>query len=163
MSVQLKKVTLAYSPLEDRIRMTAERNDGNPQGYWLTMRMSSQLVRTVCRQLEQNDNEGSQARLDQGTRHAVQQQAAEWQHKPSEPVQVSREVPMITPASIDVAFSADRTALLFPVEKDSKASLQMNRTELRQWLSILYRMFRNAGWPLDAWPAWFSGRNVSHN
>lgn len=162
MSVQLKKVTLAYSPLEDRIRMTAERNDGNPQGYWLTMRMSSQLVRTVCRQLEKNDNEGGQ-RLDQGTRHAVQQQAAEWQYKPSEPVQASGEVPMITPASIDVAFSADRTALLFPAEKDCKASLQMNRMELRQWLSILYRMFRNAGWPLDAWPAWFSGSNMGHN
>ena len=42
------------------------------------------------------------------------------------------------------------------------ASLRMQPKPLRQWLSILHRQYRLAGWPNAIWPAWVEEARPLH-
>lgn len=56
---------------------------------------------------------------------------------------------------VDLALQGSGITLQF---KDSSntvvASLQLQATQLRQWLNILHEQCQQAGWPTDVWPVW---------
>jgi len=94
---------------------------------------------------------------------SCQQRDAEWQLEPSEPVNLSAVALRILPDKVDLSFSAEGSALLFPLGNGESALLQMSMVELRQWLAIMYRQFKNAGWPMDVWPGWFTRHGLGRN
>lgn len=150
----LTKVTQLYVPEEDRICMTAEDREGNSLAFWLTQRMCRQLVPVLCGHLDRI-TPGRQV-VSRDLQLACRQQDAEWNFQPSEPVRIEKGARMVLPLKIDYAFTGELSSLIFPVGGEGKAELTLNARELRQWLSIMYRLFRNALWPTDIWPAWIA-------
>jgi hypothetical protein len=153
MSIKLKKVTLRYSEREDRIGMFAELDEGDGMVIWLTLRICRLLVNSLCKRVEQ---EVSPVQRD--LELPFRQQKAEWQLRPSKPVVVEHAGAQHTavPDSIKVSYSAQGVSLVFCAGNLHVAMLALTQTELRQWLSMLYRLFRKAKWPMDGWPAWIS-------
>jgi len=141
--------------------MSAMVREGEPVVFWLTLRLSCLLVRVLTGHLEKTVSRS--ALVDMGLLLSCQQRDAEWQHEPSEPVRYREDSLLVLPNQIDLSCSAQGAALLFPLGDGKKAQLQMSLLELRQWLAIVYRQFKMAGWPLEVWPEWFaqaeSGRN----
>lgn len=159
--VLLTKVTFVYSELEDRIRMSAMLKVGEPVVFWLTQRLSCRLVRALTGHIESSVS--SSVLVDMGLLLSCQQRDAEWQHEPSEPVNFSAVALRILPDKVDLSFSTEGSALLFPLGDGESALLQMSLVELRQWLAIMYRQFKNAGWPMDVWPGWFTQHGPGRN
>jgi hypothetical protein len=149
----LTKVTLKYSAIEDRIRMSAQLQGKEPVVFWLTLRLSIRLVRALTGHLE--GSVSSSGLIDRGFLLTCRLREAEWQLEPSEPVSHSRASVLVLPEKVDLACSEQNASLLFPLGDGRQAQLQMNFTELRQWLGIVYRQFQTAGWPMEVWPAWF--------
>jgi hypothetical protein len=149
--VLLTKVTCTYSELEDRIRMSAMLKEGEPVVFWLTQRLSCRIVRALTAHLEKSLSQS--ALVDMGLLLSCQQRDAEWQHEPSEPVPFKEETLRILPEKVDLSCSPESAALL----------LHMNFKEMRQWLAIVHRQFKNAGWPMGVWPVWFTQAELGRN
>ncbi len=159
--VLLTKVTCTYSELEDRIRMSAMLKEGEPVVFWLTQRLSCRIVRALTAHLEKSLSQS--ALVDMGLLLSCQQRDAEWQHEPSEPVPFKEETLRILPEKVDLSCSPESAALLFPIGEGEDAQLHMNFKEMRQWLAIVHRQFKNAGWPMGVWPAWFTQAEPGRN
>jgi hypothetical protein len=157
----LKKITFTYSEVEDRIRMSAELKNGEPVLFWLTLRLCRRLVRALIDHIERSVPRSSL--VDTGLLLSCRQRDAEWQHESSEPVSFSAGSLKVLPEKIELSYSQHHAGLLFPLGDGQEAQLQMTLQELRQWLAILHRQFKKAGWPMEVWPAWFvkpvHGRN----
>lgn len=160
--MQLKKVTLHYSPIDDRIRMSAELEDGGYLVLWLTLRFCRLLVSTLCRRIE--DTVSRQAVFDRDFLLSFRQRAAEWQHQPAAPVSpYDGVVRSVLPERLKASFSSRSVVLKFYIGTEQVARMSLSHTELRQWLGVLYRMFQKAKWPLDTWPEWFTLSDCSRN
>ena len=159
--MSLTKVTCFYSAFEDRICMSAMLNEGEPVVFWLTQRLSCLLVRALTGHLERSLSQTEL--IDLGLLLSCRQRDAEWQQESSEPVNIKAASFQILPEKVDMSCSDDSAALLFPMGNGEDAMLQMSLQELRQWLAIMHRQFKSAGWPMGVWPGWFSlaepGRN----
>ncbi|MCE1274275.1 MAG: hypothetical protein LWW75_07115 [Chlorobiales bacterium] len=150
----LTKVTQLYVPEEDRICMTAEDRDGHSLAFWLTQRICRQLVPVLCRHLDRITPVRKIVSRDMQL--ACRQQHSEWHFQPSEPVRIENGARMVLPLKIDYVFTGELASLIFPAGGNENAELSLNAQELRQWLSIMYRLFRHAQWPTDVWPVWFA-------
>lgn len=159
--VILKKVTVQYVRNEDRIRMTAEPDNNPPVVFWLTLRMSRLLVKSLCDHLERTTP--TQPVIDRDMSLTCRQRDAEWQLQPSAPVLHTNATSNFVPDRIDVSFSPKSAAIAFPLGISERAEMNMSPQELRQWLSLLFRMFREADWPLDIWPKWFTASEPAKN
>ncbi len=153
--VILKKVTLQYIEIEDRIRMSAEFDGGEPAVFWLTQRLCRRLVPKLAGHLEYSAQKS--LLVDKGLMLSVQQHDAEWQQTLSEPVKVVGLARSVLPEKVDLHCLAGGASIIFPFDgKGEQARLQMNMVELRQWMGVVYRQFRLAGWPMEVWPNWFA-------
>jgi hypothetical protein len=153
--VMLKKVTLQYIEIEDRIRMLADLDGEEPAVFWLTQRLCRRLVPKLVRHLEHS----AQASLlvDKGLMLSVQQHDAGWQQKVSEPVKIGALSRSVLPEKVNLVCPSGGASIIFPLEVGGKsARLQMTMLELRQWMGVVYRQFQVAGWPMEVWPDWFA-------
>ena len=160
-NMQLTKVTCRYSAFEDRICMSAMLKEGEPVVFWLTQRLSFMLVRALTGYVERSVSRS--ALVDMGLLLSCQQRDAEWKHEASEPVRYRAGSLRILPERVDISCSPESAALLFPLGDDEVAELQMSMQELRQWLAIVYRQFKHAGWPMGVWPEWFAQAEPGRN
>ncbi len=153
--VMLKKVTLQYIEVEDRIRMSADVEGGNAAVFWLTQRLCRRLVPKLAHHLEHSAPKSIQ--VDKGLMLSVQQHDAEWQRKFSEPVRVFGLKRSVLPEHVNLYCPAGGAIIIFPLDVGGdQARLQMNMVELRQWMGVVYRQFRVAGWSMEVWPKWFA-------
>ncbi|NTV17279.1 MAG: hypothetical protein HGB09_07540 [Chlorobiaceae bacterium] len=157
----LKKVTLQYIEIEDRIRMSADLDGEEPAVFWLTQRLCVRLVKKLSRHLEHSAPQS--LLVDKGLMLSVQQHEAGWRQKYSEPVRIGGLSRSVLPEKVDLICPAGGAAIIFPLYEGEPARLQMNMLELRQWLAVVYRQFKIAGWPMDAWPQWFNLAEPGHN
>lgn len=148
----LTKVTITYSEVEDRILMSAKLNGGEEVVFWLTLRLCSRLVIELTRHLERST---SRLVVDTGLLLSCLQREAEWVHEPSEPVSFSKGALQVLPVKVALSCSSQGAILLFSLGDGQDAQLPMNLQELRQWLAIVHRQYKSAGWPMDIWPEWF--------
>ncbi|NTV06402.1 MAG: hypothetical protein HGA59_07855 [Chlorobiaceae bacterium] len=72
----LKKVTLQYIEIEDRIRMSADLDGEEPAVFWLTQRLCVRLVKKLSRHLEHSAPQS--LLVDKGLMLSVQQHEAGW-------------------------------------------------------------------------------------
>ena len=157
----LTKVTVMYSELEDRIRMSAMLKEGEPVVFWLTFRLCSRLIPALTGHLERSVPQSTL--VDMGLLLTCQQRDAEWHHEPSEPVSYRAGSKVVLPDRVDLTCSAESVVLLLPVGDGELSRMQLSLQELRQWLAIVHRQYQRAGWPMEVWPEWFGlaepGRN----
>ena len=157
----LTKVTFTYSEVEDRILMSAKLSEGDAVVFWLTLRLCSRLVIELTGHLERSASRP--VYIDTGLLLTCHQHVAEWQHVPSEPVSFCKGALQVLPVKVALSCSSKGAVLLFSLRDGQDAQLPMNLQQLRQWLAIVHRQYKHAGWPMDVWPEWFvkaeSGRN----
>jgi len=159
--VLLTKVTCSYCGVEDRVRMSALLKEGEPVVFWLTQRLSGQLVHALTGYLERSVSRSSL--VDSGLLLSCKQRDAEWRHEPSDPVSYNAASHWILPDKVDMSFSDGHALLVFPFGDGKGAELKMSLQELRQWLGIMYRQFKHAGWSMEVWPGWFTNAQPGKN
>lgn len=158
---KLKKVTLEYVDIEDRIRMSAQGEGGERIVFWLTQRLCGKLVGRLAQYLEKTEPEGGL--VERNAMMAFQQQDAGTRHRHAPPVRAREGDLSVLPAKVDVAWNSQAIALSIPYGDDEAALLQLSRTELRQWMRLLHRQYRKAGWATGAWPTWITAPETGRN
>ncbi|NTU57996.1 MAG: hypothetical protein HGB00_03640 [Chlorobiaceae bacterium] len=148
----LEKVTFHYNETEDRICMLADVVGGEKVVFWFTQRFSRRIGTALCSYCENSGRDSSV--VDKPLMLSCQQREAEWANSSSEPVKVENSSRSFFPDRVDLTFSPERVQMRFPLKGGEVAVIPFNQTELRQWLSILYRTFHLAEWSTDTWPDW---------
>jgi hypothetical protein len=142
-------LTTQYVDIEDRIRVSGEDGDGRIQVMWMSQRLLNRLVQAVCNMLGSAQQDERAELLN-----SFEQQAAQAQLTPQEPVRADASSVAWLVTRVDLAPGANGTRLLFHGSAGEQAAVVMPELALRQWLSILRDHYRAAGWPAGAWPAW---------
>ena len=159
MGPRLLRFTTRYVATEDRICLTGLASDETPVSLWLTARGLGRLLPRLLDWLGAGSaavaaEASPRLRLQNELNQASAQQRALALRTATKPV--------LAPAG-DVAPWLVRSFSLSPGRsltivmrgnEGEAASLRFDPVALRQWLAILCRLYRRAGWALDAWPPW---------
>lgn len=160
--VTLKKVTLRYSKVEDRIRMNALVASGSVICFWLTQRLCRELVKSLVTHFNESgfrygDASPQNQRALQGYLH----EAAKTNKKKAVPVPDRVAASQVLLDRVRLRASRDLIQFVFPLPDKSRAILVLRPNEARQWLEILYQQYRLAEWPLGVWPEWIRAASAS--
>lgn len=151
---KINSITLSYDRDEDRIHIAARLEDQRAVRLWLTHRLARRLVAALASHLEK-----AEAIPLPSVREAVmaQEQAqAVSSIKPQPPVTAGSDAPAHLVNNISLKLAAEQMSLQFDSTLDCAPSIQLDRTLVRQWLSMLHRQFVVAEWALDIWPVWLT-------
>jgi hypothetical protein len=157
----LEKVTFHYNDIEDRICMSADVMGGEKVAFWFTQRFIRRIADALCSYCENSRTDSSL--VDKPLLLSCQQREAEWAHQAPEPVRLEEASRSFFPATVDLTFAPGQVQLRFPVQDSEVVAMSFTHTELRQWLSILYRTFQLAEWPIDSWPVWLKQEGPVNN
>jgi hypothetical protein len=159
--MELQKFTTRYNPYQDRLCIDGQSAAGTVVRLWLTYRLSRQLVPLLARLITPvADGEQMAATLAEWalSNACLQQRPEAAVRRPSV---TGWPGPNAEPpagwlvSAIELKSSPKRAVLAFRSAEDKVvASVALQPDHLRQWLSIVYRLWRNAGWPSKEWPAW---------
>lgn len=153
--IVLTKVTMLYSPAEDRIRMTGRLNGQDAMVFWLTQRICLTLVRAVGDFVEMATD------FPLGSDHELvlsfQQSAAMARPDASDPVVADACSESALVERIDIIQHADTALLLFIVHGNEQVQFSLSLHQARQWLGTLRAQFRLAAWSMETWPGWMVG------
>lgn len=159
--MELQKFTTRYNPYQDRLCIDGQDPAGAVVRLWLTYRLSRQLIPLLVKLITPaaDGEEKSVILAEWALSNACAQQGPETAVR--RPSVDSRSPPPAEPpvvwlvSSIELKASAKQAVLGFRSGEDKVvASVSLRPDHLRQWLSIVYRLWRNAGWPNKEWPAW---------
>lgn len=166
-----RSMTMSYSKAEDRIHLALALEGDQCLRLWMTQRLARQLVVTLARHLEKTElpaaQEGAQAEAGQGSAPtaprvpaqdlAREQARAVAQIAPSRPTVPDPDVPVWLIKDVRLSLRRARVRVQFSLDVDVQPAAMLDRTMVRQWLSMLHRQFVNGDWPLDVWPKWLRG------
>lgn len=155
--VSLNKVSLSYSAVEDRMRMTGDVSDSDPLVFWLTRRMCEKLVKAVSDFIEKSSSIPVGA--DKDLMLSFRQSAALIRKEKTEPVTAGSDAQVILVQKVDLKFHKESVVLAFFMSETDSANLSLSIQNARQWLGVLYAQYQAAAWPLDGWPAWATESN----
>jgi len=155
--MKIVKFTLGYDHIEDRLRIDGQ-GGGRVIRLWLTRRLGDvvfgHLANNILAQGATKDPAFGRL-LNTWEQQAAQAQQRT-QQRTEQPVQWQGEAVLVStvelgrnPAGTRVTFKAALAGTEHPV-----AQLSLGDTHLRQWLGIVFRTYKSAGWPVDAWPEW---------
>lgn len=155
----LSRLTTAYVPEEDRVRVSGLRSDNSTTVIWLTQRLLNRIIPVLADWLENLESDLPRADL----LHSIKQDRAVARH--GQRIQQGEETPVVADAtastwlaiSVDIQPRQEHINLVFKdrtSEPLNTAALVLHPDALRQWLNIVLTACRQAQWPLDAWPDW---------
>ncbi|WP_332812505.1 hypothetical protein [Sphingomonas sp.] len=158
-----------YIPPEDRLRLACALAAGGTETLWVTQRLANALVKKL---LEWLDKQTVQDRRFAEVDHRVAQKSA----LARAPKQAPRQLPEAESEgagwlvrSVGINSGKNLIILTFkgdagkddaakddPAKNDVERALRLrfNPQHLRQWLNVLSKQYRRAGWPGDVWPDW---------
>ncbi len=148
--ITLHRITTRYDAVEDRIRLTGEISPGETLLVWLTRPLLDKLVLHVAQWLEKQQPDMARADMILG----FAQEAAQNAQAPLPPVVAGQQTTQWMARDINLSPQAGQICMTFRGAGEAPAALTLGITPLRQWLGILYRGYRAADWPLNAWPIW---------
>ena len=146
----LKRFSTRYVESEDRVRLIGKPDDGAPEVIWLTQRLLQRLIPALVQWL---DGQGS-ADAQREVLHAWAQQKARADLVPGPQVQPADDSRAWVARSVQVTKRAKGMRLTFKGAGEAPVSVTFAVKGLRQWLSIVYAAYADAGWPGDVWPEW---------
>ena len=154
----LQRVTTEFIELEDRMRVAGENERGEVTSFWLTQRLLVRLVKHLIDSLEKNTPEGQKlAAHDERISEMVQEMAQQ-----AAQAELGNEAPVKDPESdrawlaheVDITQTEQHIQLRFRSRGARHADVALEISQLRQWLSILYRLWVQAEWSTAIWPHW---------
>lgn len=146
----LNRITTRYDAAEDRIGLTGELASGETLLVWLTRPLVDQLVVHLVQWLEKQQPDMPRADMIL----SFAQEAAQNAQAVQPPVKADQRTDQWLARDINISPQAGQVCLTFRGAAAAPAMLTLAITPLRQWLGILHRAYRTAGWPLQAWPHW---------
>ncbi len=152
MAILIQRVTTRYSELEDRLLLQVELPDEETAEFWLSRRFLDRLLPVLIQQIDHSKQRDAHYNMLQ----AFNQQAAISSMKPCEPVETVPKQHSFLITSVDIQANDQQVRLIFRIE-NSEYVLNLDNTELRQWLWIIYKAFQSAEWQSHLWPSWFKG------
>lgn len=178
--LQLTRFTTVYEPMQDRLALTGRDAGGHGVTIWLTQRFALRLLPTLFAQLDRsgpaqavrpNVSAVAPDALRAQAVQAFRQQAARAQQPRLEPVRPHPDSHFeLLATEARLGRQGPGLRVLFLGAAGEAAALVLLPLELRQWLDIVHRHWRNAEWPLTIWPAWIvtaaapaaAGRGYAH-
>lgn len=156
---ELQRVRTEYSIPEDRLRLVGEDRDGNRIAIWLTFRLLQRLVPVLLKYLdeqlgEQAEKAGPTLKLGDLQEFAQASAKSALRRGDSEPVHWSEGDSQWLANSVDYSSSKQGVRLVFVSAAEHRAGFVMPAPLLRQWLTIVYSGYRQAGWSTAVWPEW---------
>ena len=152
MNYNLGRITTQYIDNEDRIRVLGESSEDTICEIWLTHRLMDRLVENLL------SNVKSEGAADKALQ-VFQQEVASSSLPKQSPVEKDNHLVSWLAIAIDINKDNENIGLIFKSEKLNSASISFQTIELRQWLSIIYKTYKQAGWSLEIWPEWFKESN----
>ncbi len=149
--MKLDKLTLDYVAAEDRVLLRAQDAAGNVVAFWLTLRMSRALLKSLVEHLE--NLTPKLAATDDEVLQSFRQTSALMKLASTEAVQAAGSAPLLL-TTLDLQRNPHGVVLQLPLAGGAIADLALDTVQLRQYLHILRSMFLRADWPLDDWPRW---------
>jgi hypothetical protein len=151
---EILKFSLSYSSDEDRLAWDLEADDGEVTRLWLTQRLARNFVEAIVPVL------AKAAPPNLAPEHAATVQSFEQAAALSTFGKVSgvKPTPQSTTGLIhQIQITPKDGRLLLNLQFGDQARLVgVGGAEIRQTLSVIYRLQQAAGWPLDHWPAWIA-------
>ncbi|RJX32796.1 MAG: hypothetical protein C4516_03390 [Oxalobacter sp.] len=153
--IVLTKVSLNYSPVEDRIRMTGQVSESETRVLWLTLRICQKLVGAVLNFVEKASAVPTGS--DKELVLSFKQSAAMVRKMPADPVLPQQDTQFSLVERIDVSYRKEQVLLSFFLPDEGVAQFALSIQQARQWLGIVRNQYRQAAWPMEIWPAWIAG------
>lgn len=172
----IQRMTTRYIPFEDRVCLMAETDRDVMVHLWLTRRLLDKLLPPVFRWLEKittttdivapepaeapsstTDDPGpAGVRSETASEEEAGAEQKETVSVQTDDTQTARQEWLVS--DIKLAGGEKGIRLIFqpaPGTADAEpVTLVLETRAARQWIVILYRHFRTAGWSVNAWPAW---------
>lgn len=167
----LQHINTRYLPVEDRIRVGGETDSGDVVCLWLTRRLLLGILPPLFRWMEQTGNAAtpvgqSRTPSDPGPAGVVNRSRQRGQGEADATTTPPTEAPVRTQETerewlvkaVDMTAGKQGVKLVFrPAPGQGEpppVTLILETGVLRQWLRILFRLFQQAGWPVEKWPDW---------
>ena len=144
MTLVIKRFTTSYSENEDRISIHAETDQSDYVVMWLSRRMLDRLIPALIEKIDSSDQRDAHHAMLQ----AFNQEAAVAAIKPSEPVTTQKDQKEFVVLSVDIHANDELVTMVFSYDS-ALFRLGLNKTELRQWLWIIYKNYIRAEWTLS--------------
>lgn len=151
---EIRKVSLLYVPAEDRLALDAEDAEGGTTRLWLTQRLCRGLVTALTPILQQSVS----LKLPGQPPEAAQswEQAAAMAGFGKTPgVRAAPDSVVGLVDTVRIGPPGEQVALTFAFGDESR-TVTLTIAALRQTLAVMHRLYVEAGWPLDVWPAWIA-------
>jgi|SRR6056297_1414831 len=158
----IRRFTTDYVPVEDRMRLSLEREDGTVRILWLTRPLLNKLVAGLVRRVDPAAPSGksTQRPLKAGAQQRFTQQAAQASLKPQNPVRAGGDARQAGAAvlvtSISLRDGQGGLTVEFKGGEQVLEAIPFSGEALRQWLGVLHKCYCHAGWGGDFWPDWIT-------
>jgi len=153
--MQVHRFSLVYDADQDRIGWDTEDVGGRTLRLWLTQRLSRGLITAIVPLLQpatQHDVAAPHASTLQSWEQAAAM--ADFGKVPS--VQTTSEASAGLMRSVQIQPTEDGMNLALDYSGPEPLTISLTSAAVRQTLTVIYRLYLAAGWPLDVWPAWIS-------
>ena len=163
--VALKRVTADYIRAEDRVRLTAETEDGGVVRLWLVRPLLDLVLPHAIKWVEQNAALPS-GRADPTNRKAMQEFAQDRALATMRGQTAVKGAPAQEWLVETVDFAPGGPAVRLTFKPGTAATaiepaiLTLQAEPMRQWLQAIYMHYRVAGWPQTIWPAWIADASL---
>lgn len=156
----LQRLTTEYIEKEDRFRIAGEDSRGELHSFWLTQRLLLRLIHVLVSTIESTPALSENKNITDDRTNALfnemAQQAAQ-QQIPMQPPVVDPELDKSwLVIEVDVTNADQHVKLAFKNNTDEPTALLLDQKQLRQWLSIVFKLWQQAEWPTSVWPDWIS-------
>lgn len=160
----VKRFTTEYIIVEDRIRLSLERENGGLLVLWLTRRLAARLVKHLAKVIDTLPKLQGKAQAVPPTDNIQRrnQLDALGQIEQQAPV-LAGSLPDDIEAHlvIEVGLRLTKAGALIDLKGSNKEVIQtlpFNEAAIRQWLAVLHVCFDKAGWDDDIWPSWITSK-----
>lgn len=165
----LQRLTTEYVETEDRFRISGEGLEGELISLWNTQRLMRRLIpylvstfdkvpaaTNTTKPASESGSKGDAAgnKLYNELYNEMSQQAAQQQIVEQPPVINADNSNVWLVMEIDVSKSDQIVQMTFKNASFTPVHVTLDQNQLRQWLAIVYKLWQQAEWPIDVWPAW---------
>jgi hypothetical protein len=150
--LEFEKITMAYSEDEDRISISAVLRDGGTARIWLTQRMANRLIPALINAIKPRHKDPAYVDIIAG----VSLTKAIARQEPQAPVSAKEPGHEWLVSKIDLQMPTSGAVVIFYGTAGQSARIGFNFDLLRQWLSILQRVYAAAEWRGADWPDWMA-------
>ena len=161
----LQRFTTRYIPAEDRMRLAGELPGSQQVVLWLPQRLWLRLLPGLFTWLEHQvatlPAPAAVARVHQEVQQGFALAAARQSLLPEPPVVPSADASEWLVDMLSLEQSSAHTRIVFQKGGNTDsclplAALHLSAHQLRQWLLIVHRLWQEAEWPAQVWPAWWA-------